>query len=276
MSNGLAQAQPPIRRRPGRAGIVKMNKVELSTYMGDLTSSDSTLARRAVSGLSKYTAAEWDSDPDGVTTVVTALVKPSNRKTGWAADGPSRVEAARTLGNIGTRSPAVVPELLRLLQEDPDTAVRTEAARALGKIGEGASAAGKALAALVKGATGGDALRGEAARALARVAPQAAGTAAALEVAASDRSGHVGVCAAEALWRVSAEPADAVPALASRLGDPTARDAAAQALYRIGPKAKAAVPALLTAAKTKDRLFREAVLMALRKIDPEAAAKIGA
>jgi hypothetical protein len=44
-------------------------------------------------------------------------------------------------------------------------------------------------------------------------------------------------------------------------------------VYRIGRGAKAAVPALLAAAKTKDRLFRESVIMVLRKIDPIATAK---
>ena len=34
-------------------------------------------------------------------------------------------------------------------------------------------------------------------------------------------------------------------------------------------------PALLIALKTKDRLFRESVVMALRRIDPETAAKAG-
>ena len=51
------------------------------------------------------------------------------------------------------------------------------------------------------------------------------------------------------------------------------RRAPAQALYRIGPVAKQAVPALIAAAKAKDRLFRESVLLALRKIDPQAMAK---
>jgi HEAT repeat protein len=53
------------------------------------------------------------------------------------------------------------------------------------------------------------------------------------------------------------------------------RAAAAQVLYRMGPEAKAAVPALLAAAKDKDRLFHESVIMALQKIDPRAAAKAG-
>src|SRR5262249_33160202 len=131
----------------------------------------------------------------------------------------------------------------------------------------------KALLNVLKNTGANEVLRGEAARALARVDATAPGTATALRAAMSDRSGHVAVCCAEALWRVTTEADGAVPALAARLVDPGARDAAVQALYRIGPKAKAAVPALCAAAKVKDRLFRESVLMALKKIDPTEAAK---
>ena len=65
-----------------------------------------------------------------------------------------------------------------------------------------------------------------------------------------------------------------VLALVARLGDLAVRHAAAQALNRIGLGAKAAVPALLIAMKSEDRLFRESVVMALRKIDPGAAASM--
>jgi HEAT repeat protein len=177
------------------------------------------------------------------------------------------------LGNIGSESPSVLPELLRLLQKDADGGVRTEAAKALGKLGEKAATASRSIAAVLGDQGCEVALRCAAAWALARVDPLAAGTAAALGVAADDRNGHVGVSAAEALWKVSHTASKPVLALAARLGDPVVQQAAAQALYRIGPGAKEAVPALLAAAKTKDRLFRETVIMALRKIDPEATAK---
>jgi len=59
------------------------------------------------------------------------------------------------------------------------------------------------------------------------------------------------------------------------LGDRGVRDAAVQALYRIAPKARQAFPELLAAAKDKDRLFRESVVMALKKIDPDAAPRAG-
>jgi HEAT repeat protein len=170
---------------------------------------------------------------------------------------------------------SLVPELLRLLREDADNAVRSEAARALGKIGAGAGAAGGALVAVLADRNGGDALRCEAARALARTDPQGPATVAALRAAADDRSGSVGVCAAEALWRASGDADRATRALVARLGDADVRAAAAQVLYRMGPQAKAAVPALLAAAKDRNRLFLESVAMALQNIDPSAAAKAG-
>lgn len=243
-----------------------------SEHLCGLSDADPNVRRKAVNGLMQFSSAEWESAPDAVTDAVRVLVGNNTRR----AAGPSdRAESAKVLGNIGSRSPAVVPELHRLLQEDRDDEVRTEAARALGRIGEKAGLAGQALAAVLTGANAGDTLRGEAARALARVDPLSPHTAVALRAAAKDRSGHVAICAAEALWRVSGEADRAVPAIANRLSDPGARDLATQALYRIGPKAKAAVPALLAAAKDKDRLFRESVVMALKKIDPEAAAKAG-
>ena len=162
-----------------------------------------------------------------------------------------------------------------MLQEDADNSVRTEAAHALGMIGERAAAASRALVAVIGDPDSGEILRGEAAWALARVGPLAPGTAATLRTAMDDRSGHVGVRAAEALWTVSGDAGRAVLALVARLGDPAVRHAAVQALNRIGLGAKAAVPALLIALKTKDRLFRESVVMALRRIDPETAAKAG-
>jgi HEAT repeat protein len=253
---------------------MKINMQEFKVHLDGLTEEDAGIRQRAVSGLAKYSDAEWESSPDAVMPVIEALVRSDHRRAGRTFDGPFRAEAAKALGNIGTRSKAVVPELLHLLQNDPDGAVRVEAARALGKIGAGAQPACQALAAVLTAQGGGDTLRGEVAWALVRVAPDAPDTAAALHAAAADRSGHVGVCAAAALGRIG-DVSKAVPALAARLSDRRVRDAAVQALYRIGPKARQALPALLAAAKDKDRLFRESVVMALKKIDPDAAARAG-
>jgi len=253
---------------------MKVNMKEFDAHLAGLSSGDAAARRAAITGLAKYSESEWEGSPDAVESAVAAIIA-TRRHRSSAADAPSRAEAAKAFGNIGKRSPAVVPELLRLLREDSNSAVRTEAARALGRIGLEAGSAGKTLAAVLAGRNGEDALRCEAARALARADPQGPGTDAALRAAANDRSGTVGVSAAEALWRASGDADQAAKALVARLKDLQVRAAAAQVLYRMGPLAKLAVPALLAAAKDKDRLFRESVIMALQKIDPRAAAKAG-
>lgn len=253
---------------------MKINMHELNEHLGALANSDPQVRWKAASGLAKYSDAEWEGTPDAVSDVVTALVGPSVFRAA-PVNARFRAEAAKVLGNIGSRSTAIVPELLRLLQEDGDDNVRAEAAKALGNIGEEAEAASHALTAMLGNPDSDDRMRGEAARALARVAPQSPGTATALRAALDDRSGHVVICSAEALWSICRDTVRTVPALTARLGDPRIRDSAVQALYRIGPEASAAVPALLAAAKNSDRLFRELVVMALQKIDPGVLAKAG-
>jgi len=253
---------------------MKINMHQFDEHLGQLSSDDIFVRQKAVSNLAKYSSAEWQGTPEAVSSAVPALAKASRFGGAAPTDGAIRAEAAKALGNIGAESSAVVPELLRLLQEDSDSNVRTQAAHALGKIGERAGAASRALAGVVGDPGCGDILRGEAAWALARVGP-APGAVAALGAAAGDRSGYVGVRAAEALWKMSGEAGQAALELAARLEDPAVRNAAAQALNRIGPGAKGAVQALLVATKSKDRLFRESAVMALRRIDPGAAAQAG-
>lgn len=255
---------------------MKISMDELKDCLGSMTQGESSVRQKAASSLAKYTNADWEGAPDAVTATVQALVGNGQLRTAGRADPFFRAEATKALGNIGTHSPKVVPELTRILQEDADVEVRTEAARAIGRIGAPAASVTKLLARLLSNPACGDMLRGEAARALARVDPTGASTVKALRAAVNDRSGYVCVCAAEAVAKVSPEATDeAVKALAARLSDANSRGSATQALYRIGPKAVKAVPALLIAAKDKDRLFRESVIMALRKIDPQAAAKAG-
>jgi len=254
---------------------MKIYMDEFNEYLAGLTHDDPIVRLSAVRALAKYSGAQWQGAPDAVLAAVPALVKAARLRDAALYAGAFRAEATKALGNIGAESPAVVAVLLHLLKEDADDSVRTEAAHALGIIGERAATACRALVVVIGDRGGGDILRGEAAWALARVGPLAPGTAATLGAAVDDRSAHVGVRAAEALWKVSGDASRAVLALVARLGDPAVRQAAAQALNRIGPGAKGAVPALLIAVKSKDRLFRESVVMALRKIDSGAAAKAG-
>ena len=254
---------------------MKIYMNEFNQYLGGLSQDDPAERQKAVRGLAKYSNAQWQGSPDAVSGAVPALVKAARLRGTSPSNVTFRAEATKALGNIGAESPAVVDELLRLLQEDAAGSVRAEAAHGLGTIGERAAIASRALMVVIGDLCGGDILRGEAVWALARVGPLAPGTAATLGAAVDDRSGHVGVRAAEALWKASGDASRAVLALVARLGDLAVRHTAAQALNRIGLGAKAAVPALLIAMKSKDRLFRESVVMALRKIDSGAAAKAG-
>jgi HEAT repeat protein len=258
-----------------KGNLMKINLNQLNEYLGQLAHNDLGVRQKAVCGLAKYSSAEWQGTPDAVSSAVPVLVKASRSGGALPTDVIIRSEAAKALGNIGADSSAVVPALLRILQEDSEPKARTEAAHSLGRIGEKAGIASKTLAAIVVDPDCEDLLRGEAAWALVRVAPLAQSTAAALRQGAHDRSGYVSVRAAEALWKVSGDASRAAKTLAARLDDPEVRDAAAQALNRIGPGAKGAVQALVFAMKSKDRLFRELVVMALRNIDPAAAAKAG-
>ncbi len=250
---------------------MKINSRQFDDFLAGLADPTPDERWKAVRNLATYTSADWESSPEAIGPAVDAILTCARAPARDGRGSSFRVEAARVLANIGARSPACVPGLLELLQNEADPAVCQEAIRSLGKIGEGADAAARALDRLLKQSEE-DRLRGEAALALGRVAPTARATNAALRAALDDPSGWVAVCAATALWRIDREPDEVVPALARRLTDPESRDAAAQALYRIGAAARAAVPALVAAArKNGDRLFRESVLLALRKIDPQAS-----
>ncbi|HMF13948.1 MAG TPA: HEAT repeat domain-containing protein, partial [Gemmataceae bacterium] len=107
---------------------MKINMHEFKEYLCGLSHDDPAVRQKSISGLAKYSGAEWQGTPDAVTDALAALVSASPLQAAVARDGAFRTEAAKILGNIGTQSPAVVPELLRLLQKDPDGRVRTEAA----------------------------------------------------------------------------------------------------------------------------------------------------
>jgi HEAT repeat protein len=245
----------------------KINMYEFNGYLAALANGDPQFRRQAASGLARYSSAEWGASSEALAAASVAF---EGMALGSAvSDKAFRAEATKVLGNIGSHVANAVPRLLQLLRHDPDVTVRTEAARALGKIGPAAERAAAALAAVLSDRDGDDVLRGAAAQALALVAPAASATATALLAGTEDESGLVAIRAAAALWAATRD-VRAVVALAARLRDPVARDGAVQALYRIGPPAKGAVSTLESVAGDKDRLFREAVVMALGKIAPVA------
>jgi HEAT repeat protein len=88
----------------------------------------------------------------------------------------------------------------------------------------------------------------------------------------------VRVWSARALWVVEGDFKSALAVFREALRDESARGGdyyAADALGLMGPFAKPAVPNLLAAYKVKQKHVQQRIEMALKKIDPEAAAKAG-
>lgn len=180
-------------------------------------------------------------------------------------DADVRRSAAKALAEVGKEAKAAVPELSRALK-DEDAFVRRFAAQALGAIGPDAKAAVSAL----QGALG-DAKKevGEAAAdALGKIGPAAVS---ALSDVIKDKKKDESVRrrAVESVGKMGAEGKPAVAALTEALRERGVRLEAVTALGNIGPEAKAALPTLkeMSMGKEQDKVFRNALAVAIKKID---------
>jgi HEAT repeat protein len=166
-----------------------------------------------------------------------------------------RIEAIWGYQALGPLASGQVPRLIDMLDHDPFLNARQAAAQVLGFIG-----------------------------------PEARLAAPALFRATKDKDSRIRSGAFFALARIQPDAEITIPVLVAGLDDPYpgAQWQAAIALGRYGPEARAAVPALLrTLATNKARAlahgadlprhdpFNDAFRSALKKIDPEAAAKAG-
>jgi HEAT repeat protein len=120
--------------------------------------------------------------------------------------------------------------------------------------------------------------RAAAARWLGEFGPAAKAAVPALLKVLKGNDDTVRVKAAEALGRIHSDSEIVIPALISCLNDPRSdlRTEAAEALASWGKQSRAAVPRLVQLLEDRsDRDLMAAVPEALKKIDPEAAAKAG-
>ncbi len=118
--------------------------------------------------------------------------------------------------------------------------------------------------------------RAAAARWLGEIGPPAKAAVSALLQVLKGTDETVRVKAAEALGRIHSDPEIVIPALLTCLSDPKSdlRTAATEALAGWGKQSQAAVPRLIQLLDDRsDRDLMAAVPKALKKIDPEAAAK---
>jgi HEAT repeat protein len=233
--------------------------------------------------------------------VILALVEALKDKD-WAV----RSRAAESLGAIRPREKTVVTALLNVL-EDPSDHARFSAAKALWQIEKHP----RAIPALAQLLDGDPELGRQAVSLLAHIGPGAkAARAILIDMLASKSDARVR--AAEALWWIEKHPRaiptiievlnnknwyysvrceacislskigpparEAVPALVTALTDQeesVVRTFVPTALGGIGPAAQAAVPSLLDALEDEDLSLRSGAAEALKKIDPQAAAKAG-
>ena len=103
------------------------------------------------------------------------------------------------------------------------------------------------------------------------------GAVAIMRRALQDEDAEVRMGAANTLQRLCPESTIAVPDLVNRVRDPDSRVryGVILALEAMGSEAKAAVPSLIAAVRDGERLVSVTARRALKKIDPDAAAKAG-
>jgi HEAT repeat protein len=181
-------------------------------------------------------------------------------------DDNVRLRAADALVAVGP-SPGWLPELGRMLEQDPPP-VRAAAARVVAAMGPaGKDAVASLVAALQLPAVE---VRMAACQALGRIGPEARAGVPAL-IGVMNDPGDARVRAAEALGLI--RDASAAPALCGALADAQAdlRWQAARALGRIGEGARACADALLTALGDPSADVRMAAVRALPRIGVERA-----
>jgi HEAT repeat protein len=143
-----------------------------------------------------------------------------------------RVQAAKSLGRLGSDARRAVPDLTALVQES-DEGLCAAALGALASIGPEA----KDAPALGKGLQSPSAeIRRLSMEALARLGPKASGAVPSLKAALKDGDKAIKVQAAKTLEAIGSAAASAVPALTETLKDtdPEVSAAAAQALMKLG------------------------------------------
>ncbi len=175
-----------------------------------------------------------------------------------------RAEVAKTLWQIN-RHPRAIPTLIDVLQHDesPDYV-----AEFLGRIGPQAAAAVPTLVERLEDERG---INTAVAEALWKIAKHPAVIPALTRHLEADWNG---IEAARALWEINKSP-KAIAALAEATREGVRLDEFQQAVFAmaflrdIGPEAKAAAPALEELLRCSDRMYEEAIVEALEKIDPQ-------
>jgi HEAT repeat protein len=245
----------------------------------------------AVSGLRKT----LDDPYDGVREMAAVLLGRMDRHRKEVIDrmigelrspDPLRVTSAgRVLAELGAADPAAISLLVRALEHERGF-VRRQTARTLCRLGQQID---RVVPVLIAGLTDQDeevekvtypADPVGAADLLAAIGPGARAALPDLTKALHSPRHGVRIATAQALWRVSGKPEEALPVLAEivqcRAALPEVTVAAVVALGRMGEAARPATPILARLLfGEQPEAVRQAVVEALLRIDPEEAVRAG-
>ena len=224
---------------------------------------------------------------------VTAAAVPALIASLNSGDAKVRGKAASILGELKADAMAVIPELLRILNEPLDPGVESfqsplsifdpacEAALALGKIAPDSMNAKQVIAALIEVVRSGPlSRRGWAADALGEFGPDAENAVPVLIKATANSTAndnfHGRASAALALGKIAPDTSSADQALAtlvlllqSQCRFPQVK--AIEAVSLFGPKAAAAVPTVRALKDARNPVVRDAAVRALLAIEKECA-----
>jgi HEAT repeat protein len=240
---------------------------ELQSHIKALDNGADPSRREVIHRLKQYEEQEWDAAPP---KLIQTLVESLQQQLGRAASQPLiRQEIATTLGSMGARAEAAVPELKELLNENLPHGVREAAACALGRIGKKSRVAVDELIALLS--SGRPTLVIQAVRALGDIGCADARVRTALVTLwLSPQSVTVHLQTAIALCKLKIEATGLLRLVTNTLvasREVPVRKAAAEALSWCDKGDLDVVPALLAAAlKEKDDDVREAAEAALRRL----------
>jgi HEAT repeat protein len=218
------------------------------------------LVQDSLKGESRFIVGDGIGGADDVPALARALAH---------EDARVRREAAEDLGSLGALAAAAVPELVQLVEKDPDPLTRVAAAWAVAGIDPKNERALAALVAALK--TRAANVRKRAAEALGDLGPGAGSVVGALVQTMKDPDPLVRWAAIDALGQIGPAARAAVPPLVEALQEGNTRGAAVDALGLIGPGAQAAIPALEEVLQGDDGAVRWATAAALVRVGGSGA-----
>jgi hypothetical protein len=238
---GLAWAVLRTKEPPEPVYQGKRLGLWLAGYNGPSPETDEVVRRLGTNAIPNLLRMLRAKDSKVTAWVVKLVRKQHLIKLGYTDAFKINADAARAFDALSADAKEAVPELIKIFEQNISVNSQNYTAWSLGAIGPPAA---KAIPTLLRGTT---------------------------------NTNYTRRNAIFALGRIHAEPELVVPALTKFLKDPDrdVRTSTISSLELFGSDAKPAVSALVQSLNDQNPLVRKLAQSALKKIDPEAAAKAG-